>query len=215
MDKRPASKSMALQVTHGEARADSRLIVVELQNQHKNVIELIDRYVDKFKGFGLVAFKTEAVKTEGARGTKHVKFALLNEDQCFFLLSLSRNTDHVVDLKAKLVKAFSEARRAAVQHGTEYLPGYHDLHDQVHVLAANSSNERFVHMNLNKLVNKAAGIGPGQRSGLPLRAQSLVCVAQAVAAQAMRAAQDHHDGYARAKAALATLQSLAIEGGAA
>ena len=213
MDKRPASKSMALQVTHGEARADSRLIAAELQNQHNSVMLLIDRYIEKFKGFGVVRFQID--KPTGSKGGRPERFALLNEDQRFFLLSLSRNTDHVVDLKAKLVKAFSEVRRAAVQHGAEYLPGYHDLHDQVHVLAAKSSNERFVHMNLNKLVNKVAGIGPGQRSGLPLRAQSLVCVAQAVAAQAMRTAHDHHDGYTKAKAALATLQSLAIEGGRA
>ena len=213
MNKLLTPKSMALQVTHGEARADSRLIAVELQNQHKNVMELIDRYLARFEGFGKVAFKTEPLP--GSKTGQKVKFALLNEDQCFFLLSLSRNTDHVVDLKAKLVKAFSEARRAAVQHGAEYLPGYHDLHDQIHVLAAKSSNERFVHLNVNRLINKTAGIGPGQRSGLPLRAQSLVCVAQAVAAQAMRTAQDHHDGFIKAKAALAALQSLAIEGGAA
>jgi phage regulator Rha-like protein len=35
---------------------------------------------------------------------------LLNEDQAFFLLSLSRNTDRVVELKASLIMAFREAR---------------------------------------------------------------------------------------------------------
>lgn len=213
MDKHPAQKSMALQVTHGEARADSRLIAIELQNQHRPVMALIDKYLPKFESFGKVTFQ-KAPSADSKTGQRE-RFALLNEDQCFFLLSLSRNTDHVVDLKVKLVRAFADARRAAVLHGVEYLPGYHDLHAQIHVLAAKSSNERFVHLNVNRLINKTAGIGPGQRSGLPLRAQSLVCVAQAVAAQAMRAAQDHHDGYARAKAALSTLQSLAIEGGAA
>ncbi len=58
----------------------------------------------------MLAFQTEAVKTPESRGIKHLKFALLNEDQAFFLLSLSRNTDPVVALKANLIMAFREAR---------------------------------------------------------------------------------------------------------
>lgn len=44
-------------------------------------------------------------------GGKAQSFALLNEDQCYFLLSLSRNTEQVVDLKAELVAEFGKARR--------------------------------------------------------------------------------------------------------
>lgn len=39
---------------------------------------------------------------------------MLNEDQCYFLLSLSRNTDKVVKLKVSLVLAFGEARRTGM-----------------------------------------------------------------------------------------------------
>ena len=99
-------------LTHvgGEPRVDSRQLAKQLGNQHKNALALIERYTDKFKEFGLLAFQTEAVKEPGQRGTKHLKYYLLNEDQAFFLLSLSRNTDRVVELKASLIMAFREAR---------------------------------------------------------------------------------------------------------
>lgn len=95
---------------NGESRVDSRLLTKQLGNQHKNTMELIERYLAKFKEFGLLPFQTEAVKTTGSRGSKHQRFALLNEDQAFFLLSLSRNTKRVVDLKSDLIMAFREAR---------------------------------------------------------------------------------------------------------
>lgn len=196
-----------LQVTPAEARVDSRLIAEHLGNQHKNVLELIDRYADQFRQFGLVAFETDSVKTAGARGTKHQRFALLSEDQSLFLLSLSRNTERVVHLKARLIAAFSKARRAAHDRAASYLPAYHQLHDVVAIKAAGSSNERWVHANVNKLVNRTCGLQSGQRLAATLRGDTLLTVAQAVAAQAMNAGRDHHDGYARAKSALESLSA--------
>jgi len=93
----------------GEPRVDSRLLAEQLDNKHKNSIALIERYLAKFKEFGLLAFQTEA-RPAGQHGGGDVRFALLNEDQAFFLLSLSRNTDRVVELKANLIMAFREAR---------------------------------------------------------------------------------------------------------
>ena len=92
-----------------EPRVDSRQLAEQLGNQHKNSMALIERYSEKFKEFGLLAFETEA-RLAGQHGGGNVRFALLNEDQAFFLLSLSRNTDRVVELKASLIMAFREAR---------------------------------------------------------------------------------------------------------
>lgn len=200
-----------LAVTPSEARVDSRLVAKQLRNRHKNVMELVERYADQFRHFGLVAFETEAVKAAGARGTKRQRFAMLNEDQAFFLLSLSRNTDHVVQLKVKLIAAFGEARRSAQQRAVEYLPTFHQLHDVVAAKAAGSANQRFVHMNLNKLVNRTCGLEAGQRLAAPMAQQSMLSVAQTIAASAMRGAADHHDGYQRAKHALQAL-SAAVAG---
>ncbi len=102
--------AVMLTLIEDEPRVDSRLLVEQLGNKHKNSMALIERHLGKFKAFGLLPFQTEAVKTPESRGIKHLKFALLNEDQAFFLLALSRNSDRVVELKSSLIMAFREAR---------------------------------------------------------------------------------------------------------
>lgn len=92
-----------------EPRVDSRQLAEQLGTKHKNPMALIERYLTKFEEFGVVPFQTEK-PLAGTAGGRPERFALLNEDQAFFLLSLSRNTDRVVELKASLIMAFREAR---------------------------------------------------------------------------------------------------------
>ena len=197
------ARAVALRVAHSEPCIDSRLLAHHLGIQHKNVIESIGKYADQFMSFGKVAFQTEPLPS----GQKE-KFALLNEDQSFLLLSLSRNTDKVVCLKVKLVKAFGEARRNRDLTQVEYLPTYHALHDEIHTLAAGSENDKFVRVNLNELVNKCAGIEAGQRDTAVLPTRSMLVTAQMIAAAAMRGSANHKEGYAKAKAALCGFGSL-------
>lgn len=199
-------EAFTLTTVKAEPRIDSRLLARQLGNQHKAAMALIERYADKFKAMGLLPFKKEVITGKG----QPEKFALLNEDQAFFLLSLSRNNGRVVDLKVKLVKAFGEARRAAGQHGAEYLPTYHQLHDELHTLAAGSDHERHVHMNVNRLINKTVGIEAGQRAGLAMPQQSMLAVAQAVAVNAARGAADHRAGYQRIKSAMVALSAATL-----
>jgi phage regulator Rha-like protein len=192
-------------VTHkAEARVDSRVMAINLGNQHRSVFELISQYIGDFEQLGIVRFQTEVIKGRG----QPEKFALLNEDQSYLLLTYSRNTARVRELKVRLVKAFREARMAVDIRAAEYLPNYHALHDAVHVLANGSDHERFVHMNVNKLVNKVAGIDAGQRGNATAPTQSLLIVAQAVAATALQGAADHREGYRKAKVALASLSAV-------
>lgn len=207
---RPTSvqpRELTLTTTKTETRVDTRLMAMHLGNQHRHVMALIEKYADKFRGFGQLLFKN-AVGERNQGGGNPERFALLNEDQAFFLLSLSRNSEQVVDLKVKLIQAFSEARRAADQRQGEYLPTYHQLHEVIHSLACESSNEKFVHMNVNRLVNRAAGVEAGQRATLALPQQSMLIVAQAVAANALRGATDHHAGYERVKQSLQALAAV-------
>lgn len=88
---------------------------------------------------------------------------------------------------------------------SEYLPTYHDLHHKIGLLAAGSCNKRFVHMNMNKLLNRTVGIAAGQRQQLDLARRSLMVVAQSVAISAMNEAADHRDGYRFADLALKKL----------
>ena len=198
--------NFSLTTFKNESRVDSRLLAKHLGNQHRHVIALIKKFADPFATFGKVLFEkaSSAVSITGQRE----RFALLNEDQAFFLLTMSRNSDHVVNLKVKLIQAFSEARRVADQRQTEYLPTYHRLRDTIHQLAAKSPNVKFVHINFNKLVNKTAGLEAGQRPKACLLQQAMLTVAQAAAAQAMQGATDHHDGYQLAKRSLSALAAV-------
>ena len=204
-------QSFALITVKAEARVDSRLLAVNMHNQHRTTIALIDRYKTELSAFGKVLFQI-APLPDSKTGQKE-RFALLNEDQAFYLVALSRNSPRVVELKGKLVKAFGEARRAASQHSTEYLPAYHQLHDEIHALAAGSSHERHVHMNVNRLINKTVGIKAGQRALAGIPTQALMIVAQTVAAQAMHLAPNHHDGYQRVKQSMQALTALSLGGG--
>lgn len=192
--------ALVLVAAKGEPRVDSRVLAAGLGNKHRNVVELVERYLAQFRRLGIVPFQTEKFDGRG----RPERFALLNEDQAYFLLTLARNSEKVVELKVSLVAAFKEAR-AGTAAQIEYMPGYHALHDRAHELAAGSPNERFVHMNLNKLVNKTAGIEAGVRAKLPPAMKARVTVAQEVAMLALESANDHHDGYEKAKQALGNL----------
>lgn len=92
----------------------------------------------------------------------------------------------------------------------EYLPTFRFLHGEIAALAAGSSNERFVHMNMNRLPNATVGCAPGGRGNLPLPAKAMLVAAQVVAINAIHGALDHRDGCRRAKDALDQLGSLAV-----
>ncbi len=101
--------TVPLTQSQGEPRVDSRVLAEQLGTKHKSSVELIDKYADKIRRFGHLPFQTEVGKRVQGGG-KAERFALLNEDQAFFLLALSRNTDRAVELKSSLVMAFREAR---------------------------------------------------------------------------------------------------------
>ena len=201
--------AFTLTTVKAEPRIDSRLLAKSLRNKHKAVMALIDRYADKFKAMGLLPFKKEVITGKG----QPEKFALLNEDQAFFLLSLSRNNDHVVSLKLKLVLAFRDARRAAAVRQDEYLPAHHALHDAIRDKAAGSPNERFMHINANKALNQLAGVQAGCRADAGTLKQSLLAVGSAMAARAVLAAQDRHGLQQHIKNALKPLEGILVLNG--
>lgn len=205
----PRSKGnqVSLVNVENELRVDSRVLAEKLQNHHKNVMELLLKYQEQFKRFGQLPFQTEVGERQQGGGNA-ARFALLNEDQSYFLLSLSRNTEHVVELKANLVAAFSKARQPQGPE-EEYLPTYRALHDSVDSLASESKNKKFVHMNFNKLINSTVGVEAGKRHDLPVPRKALMVVAQATAAHALSTAKDHHDGYQLAKTAMQALKPVA------
>ena len=201
--------AIALTTTTTEARIDSRLLAKQLGNKHRHVMALLDKYLNKLKTFGHVSFKNaDGERKQG--GGKGERYALLNENQAYFVLSLSRNSEIVVGLKARLIQVFSDYRRAEDMRRTEYLPVYRHLQGVIHTVAAGSVNERHVHINIAKLLNKTAGIDAGQRAAAPVPKLALLIVAQMTAAQAMQSAADHREGYQRVKAFMLALSGITM-----
>lgn len=209
----PSQTSLALTTTTTEARVDSRLLAKQLGNKHKAVLTLLDRYLPTFKAHGQLTFKKEVGSRKQGGGNAE-RYALLNENQAYFLLSLSRNTEIVVALKSRLITAFSEARRAADVRRTEYLPAHHAMHDAIKDKAAGSPNERFMHINANKALNQLAGVQAGCRAGAGTLQQSLLAVGSALAARAVQAAQDAQGLHQHIKNALKPLEGVLSLGGA-
>ena len=90
---------------------DSRLVAENLGIGHKNLLATIDKYSQRIESaFGKIAFETR----KSQRG-KAIRFAWLTEDQATFLMTLSRNTERVVQCKQKLVSAFSKAKKILVE----------------------------------------------------------------------------------------------------
>lgn len=195
-------------------RVDSRLLAQHMEVQHKNSMELLEKHKADFLELGHLPFQTE-VGYRAQGGGKAERFALLNEDQAHLLLTYSRNTATVRALKVKLVKAFSAARKAAEQRATEYLPCYHLAHDALKGLAPSQQRQQHLHMNVNKLLNKTAGIEAGKRGVAPLGSMALLTVGQMLTAQAAAGAGDDKTAYARIKGALLSLQTLLPSSGGA
>jgi hypothetical protein len=102
----------------GISRVSSEVIADHLGNQHKATIQLIRKYETELRRFGLLPFEMRA-RLPGQHGGADMEIALLNEDQCFYLLGLSKNTDTVVSLKGDMVAAFSKARKGTDLSGLD------------------------------------------------------------------------------------------------
>jgi phage regulator Rha-like protein len=214
-----------LRQVKGEARVDSRILAGEMGNQHESVIKLVDDYQADFEEFGVVRFQI-GKPPKGSRGGRPERFAMLNEDQAYLLLTFSRNTAKARRLKVNLVKAFARFREGQ-QVAADYLPLYHALHDTVKELAdrahqaGSTTSEEIFHINVNKLINRVFGLASGEREHLSPTMRAMITAAQATANETLRKALaeglGHREAYQRAKKAMERYAagSLALIGRAA
>ena len=111
--------ALTLTPVDGEPRVDSRVIAKQLGVKNVNTRELVEQYLADFEGFGQLPFQTEVgYRTQG--GGNPEKYALLNEDQAYLLLTYSKNTPQARALKIRLVRAFGDYRRGAVSPAIEH-----------------------------------------------------------------------------------------------
>jgi phage regulator Rha-like protein len=160
-----------------EFRVDSRLLANQLDTRHRTIFESIIKYESELLSISLLPFKTESVKTENSRGAKIQKYALLSEDQCYFVLTLMRNNDKVVALKLNLVKSFSNARKQIAERDTARLEGKKVRRTETDAIkklvdfatANGSDNARFYYADITIMTNNVLGIDKGMRDTLSTR----------------------------------------------
>ncbi len=178
----------------GELRADSRSFVSKMDIRHRQLMDNIRKYQDKFEELGLLPFQTEAVEEEGARGVKYQQYALLNEDQAYFLLTLSRNSEAVVDAKLALVKAFRQARSHIAKAETARIEGKKARSEETAAIAElvqyatdhGSESAKMYYVSITKMTNKMLGLESGKRNSLPPHALDALRLAETMIDVAIR-----------------------------
>ncbi len=94
-------------ITDRQPVTTSLIIAEGINNEHASVINLVRTYQQILEEFGNVDFKSTYVGETQKRATE---YALLNEQQATFLITLMRNSGIVVQFKKELVKAFFAMR---------------------------------------------------------------------------------------------------------
>lgn len=95
-------------VQKGEPTTTTLQIALGLGIQHASVIKIVRTYLPDFQEFGRVGFEIQSFATGGGEQTR--KFAIMNEQQATFLMTLMRNSPRVIEFKKALVKSFFEAK---------------------------------------------------------------------------------------------------------
>ncbi|SSY70124.1 Rha family transcriptional regulator [Alysiella crassa] len=149
---------------------DSRQMAEMLGIQHESFIKNISEHESALSELGVFRFEIGKPQ-KGSKGGRPETYALLNENQAFFAVTLSRNTPQAVKAKLLLVKAFAAARNLIeAQHG--YLESHKKLHAtigqmQAIALQRGSNAPPFAHhVNLERLNNKLLGIPKDSRATL-------------------------------------------------
>lgn len=201
-----------------EFRVDSRLLSPELNHRHRTILESLDKYKSQFESLGSLPFQTEM----GNHGGVPVRFFLLNEDQCYFLLTLMRNNNHTVSAKLKLVKAFRDARTQLVKRDIARIEGKQVRHvetsairDLIEYARLNGSkNADMYYMTITKMTNVALGIDAGQRDNLEARKLDEIKIAETMVkiaiSDGINAGLDYKDIYKLCKDRFSNIASVLL-----
>ncbi len=207
-----------------ELRTDSRLLASFLDHRHRTILENIDKYSAELLELSELPFQTELGEARPQGGRTAQRFALLNEDQCYFLLTLMRNNQKVVRAKLELVKAFKDARVQLARTDAARLEGKQIRRletDSIKELvdyasAKGSKSAQMYYANITKMTNKILGIEAGNRDKLTADELKKVTIIESVVDIAIRdglkAEMNYRDIYKLAKARAESVTDLvAIE----
>lgn len=178
-----------------ELRTDSRQLAQHLDHRHRTILESLDKYTEQFQALGRIPFETEKGLPLPQGGfAKPTRYAMLNEDQCYFLLTLMRNNDKVVGAKLRLVKAFRDARNALAMQQAARLETKQvrkletaAIADMVeYAKGQGSQSPDKYYQAITKMTNAALGIDAGQRDNLDHRKLQQLRIAETIVEIAIR-----------------------------
>lgn len=167
-------KEELVTLVNKEFRVDSRLLARSLDHRHRTILENIDKYQEQFEELGELPFETEAQIDRPQGGSTSIRYALLNEDQCYFIMTLMRNNKNIVKAKLSLVKAFRDARTQLAKRDIARLEGKkvrlletdHIRELVEYAKGQGSTNSDMYYMLITKLTNSFLGIKAGMRPTL-------------------------------------------------
>lgn len=218
-------KEIEITQIKNELRTDSRLLASFLDHRHRTILENVDRYLSEFNEFGRVPFETGTFETNG--GKQSQRYALLNEAQCYFLLTLMRNNTKVVRAKVALVKAFEETKAQLAERDAARIEGKKVRRletDSIKLLvdyasAKGSKSADRYYTNVTKMTNDLLGIQAGQRDNLDATQLKQLATIETIVDLAIRdgirAEMEYKEVYQLAKARAGALVEVLRIGGAA
>jgi len=193
-----------------ELRTDSRDLASLLDHRHRTIFESITKYSTELSELGILPFETERLKTDHLGEREH-KFVMLNEDQCYFVLTLMRNNAHVVKAKLQLVKAFRDARTQLANRDIARVDGKQVRNLETKAIAdlveyakaKGSKSAEMYYSNITKMTNALLGIKAGERDKLDARTLGDIAVMEKIIANAVsdgiNAGMEYKDVYKLAK----------------
>ena len=193
-----------------EPRISHKVIAEALGITAKSMMQLITDYQHPIQEVGILRFQNAVL---GKRGQPE-RIAYLNEDQCYLVLALVRNTEKSVAAKLQLIKAFKAARDLVQQRKGQYLPMYHHAHDAISntakraLEAGSTTAEGIYHMNYEKLINKILGVDSGNRDNLSIEQLAFVTQAHSIIANVLSSGVDAGKAYTIVKGRLNQLAAI-------
>lgn len=98
-----------------DAFTDSLIISSGTGVAHRKIKEAIRKYQEVMERFGKLSAPYQAESTGG----RPEEYYLLNEEQATFLITLLKNTDVVIEFKARLVSEFYKMRQFILERKTQ------------------------------------------------------------------------------------------------
>lgn len=185
--------NLPIEFVGSEFRVDSRLLSPYLDHRHRTIMESITKHLSDYNELGIVTFQTERLLTENL-GYRDHKYALLNEDHCYLLLTYMRNNTSVREKKVKLVKAFRDARAQLALRDMARIEGKAVRRTETDAIkslveyatAKGSSNANMYYANITKMTNSLLGIEKGQRDTLDHKSLQQIKIAETIVEMAIR-----------------------------